>query len=264
MNNTSKFILKLISIFLLVVGLVWVGGGSKTQDVRYGMLKTIDPSSRLFGGVFTKVQSFFKVLSKLKELHLENQKLIEENNALKSKIGELEHFGSENDSLKKELGFVKKYQKEKLACTVVGNDPEGVVGILVLSCGADDGVEVGQAVVSEGYLVGQVSFSSKTSATVKLITSSQSAIDVKLTRTGEQGVLHGSFNSGLVTELVSTTADVRKGDFVTTAGINAQTPKDLSVGEVGEVISSASDLIKKVTVISPIDFQEIRYVHVLK
>lgn len=264
MNFTSKLTFKVIVLILFVVGLVWAGSSSSTADVRFALYQPIRPISTAISKIFSPIQGFFKVLAKLKEIHFENQRLTGENNLLKSRIGELEHFASENDSLKKELGFVKKYDREKVACNVVGNDPEGIIGTLVLSCGVDEGIEQGQAVVTEGYLVGQVSFVGKTSCTARLITSSQSAIDIKLTRTGEQGVLHGSFNSGLVTELVSTTAEVRKGDFVTTAGINSLTPKDLSVGEVGEVISNPSDLLKKVTVISPVNFQEIRFVHVLK
>ena len=52
--------------------------------------------------------------------------------------------------------------------------------------------------------------------------------------------------------------------LVTTAGVNARIPPDVLVGSVAHVEKKAGALFSEITVTSPVDLRDIRFVHVLE
>jgi len=48
------------------------------------------------------------------------------------------------------------------------------------------------------------------------------------------------------------------------AGINSQIPKNILIGEVSDVLSTSNDLFKKAALTSPIDFNNLEFVFVVK
>jgi rod shape-determining protein MreC len=135
---------------------------------------------------------------------------------------------------------------------------------LLINCGTERGISEGQAVLSQGYVVGKITYASRGSSTVLLITNSKFTIDARLSKTGASGIVGGSFGTGLILDRLSQSDDAEAGWLVVTAGIDAKVPKNLLIGQVGEVISNRNDLFKKATVSSPIDFDSIDFVFVAK
>ncbi|MBL8031253.1 MAG: rod shape-determining protein MreC, partial [Candidatus Doudnabacteria bacterium] len=135
---------------------------------------------------------------------------------------------------------------------------------LLLSCGTEQGVVVGQGVVSQGYLIGKVVLATARNATIRLVTAPSTAVDVRVANRQASGVLRGSFGSGLELDFISDTSGVAVGDLVTTAGVNARIPPDVLIGSVAHVEKKAGALFSQVTVKSPVDLRDIRFVHVLQ
>jgi cell shape-determining protein MreC len=90
------------------------------------------------------------------------------------------------------------------------------------------------------------------------------ATDARVAKTGQVGVVEGSYNTGLILDQLPQSAELEKDWLVVTAGINSVIPKDIPIGEVGEVISSGNDLFKKASLLSPVDFNNLQFVYIVK
>lgn len=208
-------------------------------------------------------QSVASVAS-LRGLYVENAELKQRAANLEQQVASLQGVESENAVLKATLGFANRPPVHVVPCTVLTRDPEGLTQTLLLSCGSEQGVVEGQGVVSQGYLIGRVVLVSANSATVRLIVAPATAIDVRVASRQTSGVLRGSFGSGLDLDFISDTSGVQVGDLVTTAGVNARIPPDVLVGSVAHVEKKAGALFAQISVKSPVDLRDIRFVHVLE
>lgn len=210
------------------------------------------------------VRHGFRNVFSLRSVYVENAELKARVQELEQRVAGLEAVATENETLRKTLGFTERPQAALVPCTVSGRDPEGLTQTLLLACGAAQGVTVGQGVTAAGYLIGRVVLVTHTTATVRLITASTTTLDVRIASRKVNGVLKGSFGSGLLLDFVPQTADVRAGDLVTTAGINERIPPDVLIGSVAEARKEQGALFYAITVVSPVDLRDIRFVHVLK
>lgn len=210
------------------------------------------------------LRSGFSAVLSIRGLYIENAELRNRVRALEQQATTASALQSENETLRAQLGFAAKPPVALVPCTVAARDPAGITQTLLLSCGSSSGVAVGQGVTVAGYLVGRVVLTSQSTATVRLLTAPTTAVDVRLATRGVSGVLRGSYGSGLLLDFVSQTTEVVKGDLVTTAGINGSIPPDLLVGSVSDIVRERGALFYKLTISSPIDFRDLRYVYVLK
>jgi rod shape-determining protein MreC len=102
--------------------------------------------------------------------------------------------------------------------------------------GARDGVFVGQAVLDEGGVFGQVSRVSELTCEVILISDATHAIPAQVNRNGLRTVVLGSGDPNhLRLPYVSTAADIVKGDLLVTSGLGGIFPAGYPVGTVIEV-----------------------------
>jgi rod shape-determining protein MreC len=107
---------------------------------------------------------------------------------------------------------------------------------IVVDKGARDGVFVGQAVLDEGGVFGQVSRVSELTCEVILISDATHAIPAKVNRNGLRTVVLGSGDPNhLRLPYVSTAADIVKGDLLVTSGLGGVFPAGYPVGIVIEV-----------------------------
>lgn len=182
---------------------------------------------------------------------------------LNQKQVELEQLRLQNELLREELGFVAKSKFNLVPCTVLSMDTQNTSDAIILNCGEGEGVKPGQAVISNGYLAAKIVHVGKYNSTALLITSSQSSIDAKTSRSNSEGVVKGSFGTGLMLDLVSQSSDIQTGDLIVTAGIDSLVPKDILIGSADQVLSNNNDLFKRLTVVSPIKANRLDYVFVV-
>lgn len=214
--------------------------------------------------VTNPVKNFFTTLYQLHKISDENVKLTTEVILLQQNLAETNDLVRENEALRNELGFSKKSKRPLIPCTVLSNDPFGSGGAIILNCGSNSGVEVGQPVISQGYLVGKITYAGKDSSSAILITDSDFSVDARLSQTEEAGIVKGSFGSGITLEQIPQTAALEKGWFAVTAGINDKIPKNILIGEVTDIVSTKNELFKKAALTSPIDLNNLAYVFVMK
>lgn len=245
-----------IALFLQVNG--WLGG------IQYLIAQAPKPVINVVAAVFRPVTSVAGTLFSMGQVVDENIALRAELTDLRQRQVALDQLKIDNELLRTELGFKNKQPYNLQSCTVLSRDTQETSDSLILNCGESDGVRVGQGVISNGYLVAKLVYVGKYTSTAILITNSQSSIDARVSKNNVEGVIKGSFGSGLVFDLVSQSADVVPGDLVVTAGIDPLIPKNILLGQVGQELSGENDLFKKLTLVSPIKAHQLDFVFVIK
>lgn len=243
-------------MFLQVRGLL--------DPIRIAILKSPRPVIYITKAVSVPIKSFFSTIYQLRKIAKENNELRMKVQTLELSLVQENQAQRENEALRKELGFIKSSKMQLASCSVLSENSFGLSNSLVLNCGTDDGINLGDAVISQSYLVGKISYASKSYSTVLLTVASEFLADAKISHTGASALVKGSFGSGLILDQVPQTSQLEKGWLIVTAGINSQIPKNIIIGEVGDIISPSSDLFKRAVLISPIDFHNLEFVFVVK
>jgi rod shape-determining protein MreC len=234
------------------------------QPIEYAFQQAPRPIVAVVKSVTVPIRTLFSTLGSLRGLVRENGELHNKVAQLQQQQAIFDKIQQENELLKRELNFKAQTSLQLESCNVLSIDPQELSDAMVLSCGEGQGIKEGQGVLSNGYLIGKIVYVGNFTSTALLVTNAQSSVDAKVSKNNTEGVVKGSFGSGMVFDLVSQNAEVGPGDLVVTAGINSRIPKDILIGEIGQVISGPNDLFKKMSVISPLRLRSVEYVFVVK
>jgi rod shape-determining protein MreC len=248
----------------LVVLLMFLNSKGGLEQIKKFFLRLPQPLVNISGKVGKSGKEFFVTLYNLKQVAKENIELKYKVAKLEGDLAEAQSDVRDNSILRQELGFTKNSKLNLQPCEVLSVNALNLADSLVLDCGQQQGVIEGQAVLSLGHLIGKVVYSGKTGSTALLANSSKFVTDARVAKTGQVGVVEGSYNTGLILDQLPQSAELEKDWLVVTAGINSVIPKDIPIGEVGEVISSGNDLFKKASLLSPVDFNNLQFVYIVK
>jgi rod shape-determining protein MreC len=232
--------------------------------IRSVFLAVPRPFIALGRGVAVPAKNLVVTIFTLKRIAQENSQLnarvidLEQNTVL------LNQYKLENDSLKKELGFLKNTSFQLQPCSVLAVDPQQLTATMVIACGQGQGLQEGQAVIAQGFLVGKLVAVGSSTSTVLLITHTKSSVDARISKNSVEALVRGSSGAGLILDLVPPDTQLQPGDLIVTAGISTIIPRNILIGEVGQVLSQQSDLFKRASIISPIRFQDLQFVFVVK
>jgi len=256
------FIFAAVLVGILIALVMQVKGWF--SPIEYLLLQLPRPAITAVNAVVRPISTVTSTLTSLPELVRENTALHSKNAELTQQLVELEQLRAQNETLRSELEFVERSPFTLEPCTVLSIDPQSTSDAIVINCGEDTGIKPGQAVISNGYLAAKIIHVGRFNSTAILITSSQSSVDAQSSRSNNEGVVKGSFGSGLVLDLVSQSADIKPGDLIVTAGINPEVPRNILIGSVDQVLSGDNDLFKRLTLVSPIKTHRLDYVFVVK
>lgn len=213
---------------------------------------------------FGRVPTFFKNIFQINRILKQNHNLINENLDLQSELAKLKEVSYENEILKKELQYTQNQNSSftLLPSSIIGRT-SGYLKSVTIDKGASDGLIDGQAVISQGFIVGITSNVRANNADVTLVTDYNSLIPVVLQDSRGTGLLRGGFG-GLVVEDIPLNIAVKEQESVVTSGLGGQIPQGLSVGNVQDVVSKSGEIFQKVSVVSPIDFSRLEVLFVVK
>lgn len=260
----SKTFLAIAGVLVFTVLVLIVQNLGYLDFIRKTLLSAPKPLVQAGKSVGQPVSGFFKTIFSLKAIVTENSELRDQLYKMQEQVVLLDDYKRENESLKQELDFKNKSPNLLVPCTVLATDPEGLTDAIVLNCGQQNGVKVGQGVISQNHLVAKIVYVGSETSTAVLMTSPQAPFDARISKTGEIGLVKGSFNSGIIIDQLSQNAPLEKGDIIITAGINSLIPRNILIGQVGEILSTQNDLFKKAAIISPVAFYDLKYVFVVQ
>jgi rod shape-determining protein MreC len=149
----------------------------------------------------------------------------------------LSQLAADNQRLRSLLALQQQPGPARSA-PVIARPAQGWWQQLMVGKGSWQGLQVGEAVIAPGGLVGRLAATTPTTATVQLLTDPGSRVGVWVARTGEHGLLVGLGTARPVLRFLDRDARVRPGDLVTTSPASTLVPPNLTVGVVQHLDAS--------------------------
>ena len=260
-----KFNYKVLIAALVLVIIVLFFAPIKALDPAKNVLNIIvKPFTIAANYTVDRTSFFFRNLAHLRSLSSENQKLIKENLELQGQLSILKEVQHENEILKNEMGFLsRKGDLNLIPANIIGRSSSGYLKTIVIDRGSSDDVIEGQAIVSQGFLVGTITSVFGDSSEVTLITNNNSLVPVILQDSRGTGLLRGGI-SGLAVEDIPLNIPISKGEQVVTSGLGGEIPPGIMVGEVEDVVSLTGEIFQKVSIKSPIEIYFLEFVFVVQ
>ncbi len=235
---------------------------------------TFDPVKGVFGPVVSPISEQLSSLkspllrdspgnselaSELRQVQAERDQLLAEN----AKLTEL---AAEVEQLREQLGFQQMHPElETVNARVLGRDPDSLEKFIVINRGSNDGIAVGQAVVSPNFLVGQVVEVDPDRARVLLLIDAGFQTGARLQTSRATGIVYGLWQFGERAEMrhIPIDTEIPDGEIVVTSGLTQGIPAGLVIGAVTNV--QRDDVAKQITaeVLPLVSFDDIQTVTVI-
>lgn len=192
-----------------------------------------------------RVGDYFASVSTLKQ---ENRELTQRQAVNAELLQQSQQLLSENSQLRKLLGASERLPAKFLMSEILYDARDPFTRKIVLNRGSQNGVALGQPVIDDVGVVGQVTSVYPFTAEVTLLTDKDQAIAVQDVRSGLRSVAYGRGQTGgLDLKFMATNADIQKGDMLVTSGIDGVFPAGLAVAKVLQVESKSNDAFAHIT-----------------
>ncbi|CUB03236.1 rod shape-determining protein MreC [Marinomonas fungiae] len=175
-------------------------------------------------------------LDSREDLVYQNQSLSQELLMLRRQLQLFESLKAENVRLRELLDASQRVDEKVVMGEVIGFDQNAYSHKILIDKGFSSGAYVGQPVLDATGVLGQVVETSAYTSRVLLIADASHFVPVQLARTGFRSILRGTGDMKRM-ELMSVphTADIKKGDILTTSGLANRFPVGYPVGVVRKV-----------------------------
>lgn len=253
----------LVSAFILLC--LWYQPRFILVPLQHGVATIAWPVQSLFARVAFEIRDTVHFLASIGDLKTENDRLLRENGRLAAENAKWQTVAGENDELRRELELLPRQNFRLQAAEVIGRDAAGLGNWLTINQGALQGMTAGMPViVYGGVLVGRITAVFPESSRVMLLTHPESAVSGITVEGGAQGIVKGEYGLGLLFDMVLQDATLQSSDRLVTSGLGGELPKNLLIGTLQEVHLSSDRLYRQASVISPVAFDALRYVFIIK
>jgi len=193
-----------------------------------------------------------------------NQQLEKENLHLKADRLLLGQLQSENKKLRELLNSKRQFKYKRMITEVMSLRSDPFTHQLLIDKGALNGVYLGQPVINEQGVVGQVSQVGSTTSRVVLIVDASHGIPVRVQRNDVVAMVHGSGAwDKLRIPFIQSNADLREGDLLVTSGLGGRFPAGYPVAKISQFEYHEGELYATVTATPVADLDRSRYLLLL-
>ena len=259
MRKRRKIESRYYILIVFIIGILLVGG------LMYAISdqRTLSPIEKVIKDTVLSVQKILIApFNFFKGEEVESSKTVEaKNKELESQLEEMKNLLELNQT----LGETQRWN-----ATVVTRNIDSWYQTFTIDKGSSSGITVGMAVVNSQGLLGKVIHTSYFYSTVKLLTSVDSThkVSVKIA-SGDQ------FIYGLLSEYdekkkqykiegIAENTNIELGTNVITTGLGDDSPAGILIGTVASIETDHFDLARTVFVKPSVDFDQFRYVSVVK
>lgn len=244
--------LRLTAIFLVLsMILMWVDSKNPTwfdklRSTSHAMMQPIYQ--------FSVVPNFathwgMGTLQSKESLRRENIQLKTQLIHAQAKLQQQDYVLAQNARLQGILSTTKPDQYDLQLAQVIGTDTNPVNQIVVLNQGRHNGVRVGQTVIDENGILGQIINVYPNTSRLLLITDDQQSVAVTIKRTGQRAIVTGTGEpSELKLDYVFKNADVQVGDELISSGLGGRIPAGYRVGTISHIDPIQSDNFANIAV----------------
>ncbi len=257
----SKFfiIVLCVAVVLVLVPAVLAAFG-QTDILRSGLATAAKPFEWVASKAADAVGGFVAVFSDYDELQKENESLRAELEAIEDQMAENEVLKEQNEWLKKFLDVkTSKPELEFADAAVISHEAGNYATVITLNKGSVHGIKKGMPVITPDGVLGSVSETGLDWCKVTSIIESDSRVGVYTERTMDSGTLEGDPSlraEGKCLISYDTSADIHVGDKVYTSG-GTLYPNGLYVGSITEISADETTRRLIATVDTGVDFSEL-------
>lgn len=250
--------LSLVSISLMVLDTRYAA----VQQVKSVVATALQPLQWVANQpvrLYEYSRSFLQSQNKLLD---ENQRLREENMRLQALSNQLHAQAKEL----KELHFLQRLQAHGIEASttaqIISNSKDPLADKLIINRGSHHNLQVGDAVIDQNGLIGQITQVQPFSSELTLLTHSQMVIPVMVARTGVRSLLYGNGNE-VSLRYFPVDADLQKDDVLVTSGLDSVYPVGVPVAKVTAVQRASDTPYYRTTVLPLAAVNSSKYVLVL-
>ena len=234
------------------------------KEIRYYLDTLISPLYYVSNAPKSSFDSLYEMSKTRETLINENANLHADLLQQKNDLLLLEHLKHENDRLRELLGSPLRHDEQKMAAQVLLIDTDPYIYQFVVNKGKQDGVYVGQPVVDEKGIVGQIYETAQSTSRAILLCDYQHALPVQVLRNdiGMVAVGNGCSND-LTLEFMPNNVDVKVGDVLVTSGLDGRFPEGYPVAVVSSVKLDITDSTPIISATPTADLKRLRYLLLL-
>lgn len=211
------------------------------------------------------------VLDGISNNFIDTNKLQLENQLLKNQLREknadlllLDQLKVENQRLRLLLSSPLRQDEYKKITEVLSAEMDAYRQQVVINQGQQTGAYVGQAVIDERGVVGQVISVGEKSSRVLLLTDITHAIPVQVLRNDVRGIASGTgHNDELVIDNLPRSTDIIKGDVLVTSGLGGRFPEGYPVAVVESVANDTKSQFARIVARPLASLDRLRYLLLL-
>ncbi len=230
------------------------------SNVRYLLNSLVAPIQYAADLPRTMFDGFYERFHSRQQLMETSRSLKREVLRLKSDMILLEQYQEENQRLRKLLGSSFVRDEKKVVTEVMAVDTSPYRHQVVIDKGRIDGVYVGQPVINDKGIVGQVTFVAAHNSRVLLLTDSNSAIPVQVIRNDIRVIASGNGQVDKIQlEHIPTSTDIQEGDLLVTSGLGGVYPEGYPVAHVSSVEHDTQREFAAIEADPVVDFERLRY-----
>jgi rod shape-determining protein MreC len=221
--------------------------GGWLEQVRYGLNAAAYPIQLAVNSPSAARRWLGETFETRASLQAENARLLESQRKLAIRTQRYEALLRENTQLRGLKQALPDLADQWLIAEVINVEFSTLRQRLLLNRGTRNGVFKGQAVMSEGGLLGQTMHVGPWSAEVILVTDPEHAVPVQLERTGLRTIAVGAGDAKfLALPYLPDNADVKVGDLLVTSGLGGVFPQGYPVAKVTEILKDSAPQLGRV------------------
>jgi len=228
------------------------------EAVTFGTFAEVQRgATRMIGGVRTSWDDYLA----LQSVRRDNEQLRREVAQLQVALQQERALAQQSRTLVDLLKLRESTELETVAAGVIAGSASPDFRTLTIDKGSSDALRPDMAVIAPAGVVGRIITPSTRAAKVQLLIDRNAAAGAIVERSRAQGVVEGTGGS-LLLNYVSGTADVQKGDVVSTSGIDGIYPKGFVIGQI-ESVERAAGGFGAIVIRPAVDFSSIEAVLVV-
>lgn len=268
MSFLKKRYLKISVIVIVLLATLIALSKIGDNPVQSALNSVMSPIFAAAEKIVTPARKFIYRVKNANSYEAEIEELKKQVNALKTENRSREEYIVENRRLK-ELLSLKDGMSESRTITarVISYEPDSWYDTFMINKGENAGISKDNAVITGLGVVGKITEVGKNWAKVSTLINISNSVGVKLSRTGDIGVVSGDAflaeNKKCRLEYLSNDKKLINGDILLTSGLGGIYPSDLSVGKVTEIHADSAGNLEYAVVEPSVDFSSLYEVLVI-
>jgi len=214
------------------------------ESTRSALSVLVSPVQRMAalpGALWQQAGDFLITQSRQRSLIKENDDLLRQHLSDAAQLLQLQTLRSENQQLRNLIALPIRTEFSTQLAEIVYADRDVFKRRVLINKGADANVMIGQVVIDDTGIVGQITRVYPWLAEVTLITEKNHPVPVQVLRNGLRAIVFGSGDtSQLSPRYMPVNADIQNDDLLVTSGIDGIYPPGIPVARVIKIERDAA------------------------